>query len=195
MPLKINYCKAIVIVHGKSELMMAEYIKSNLKLNMAILSNANGKSSIQVNGLLDFMKSDTRLKSIRTLEREFLPKVVGKRVEDFKVFTLMDLDDCTEKMAEKYKTKEMFESSWLYEYIVPIWSVPNFDIAMKKANVIKELPNSKEKASTYSKVFPMDHLNRTNIGEIEEFARLIKDSKCTNLKEFVDYCLKIATAN
>ena len=29
---KPNYCKGIVIVHGKSELLLAEHIKSNLHL-------------------------------------------------------------------------------------------------------------------------------------------------------------------
>ena len=40
--LKLNYCKGIIIVHGKSELLLAEHIKSNLHLPIETYALKNG---------------------------------------------------------------------------------------------------------------------------------------------------------
>lgn len=45
---KPNYCKGIIIAHGKCELLLAEHIKSNLHLNIGIYSLKNGQLSIQI---------------------------------------------------------------------------------------------------------------------------------------------------
>ena len=51
-----NYTMCAVIVHGKSELQMVRYITSNLRLPVKIIARNRGKSSIQINGLLGFLK-------------------------------------------------------------------------------------------------------------------------------------------
>ena len=60
MPRKASYCRAIVLVHGKSELKLVNYIAQNLRINVKILSRDKGGSSVQVSGLLNFINSDTR---------------------------------------------------------------------------------------------------------------------------------------
>ena len=137
MPLRSNYCKAIVIAHGKSEMMMAEYIRSNLRLNMKILTKDKGRSSIQINGLLNFINSDSRLKNLKSIEESFFPEVIKRQMIGCKIFIIMDLDDCNDIDAEKYKSGKMFENSWLKDYIVPIWCCPDFDVAMKNAKMMR----------------------------------------------------------
>lgn len=196
MALKVvNYCRAIVIAHGKSEFMMAEYIKSNLRLNIAILGNKNGGSSVQVKGLLNYIKSDSRLKNLNAIQNRFLPQIVKKKMVGCKIFPIMDLDDCTSLEAEKYKSGEMFNSYCLNEYIVPIWCEPKFDIAMQKSNLIKTLPSDNQKVTTYSKIFPIAHSNGTNLEEIQEFRNRIKNNSHTNINVFVDYCIDIVSEN
>ena len=46
-----QYKKAAVIVHGKSERILASYIYTNLHLPIIIIDNNKGKNSIQINGL------------------------------------------------------------------------------------------------------------------------------------------------
>lgn len=53
---KPNYCKGIIIAHGKSELLLAEHIKSNLHLPIEIYAEKNGKSSIQIDSLKTIFK-------------------------------------------------------------------------------------------------------------------------------------------
>ena len=52
---KPNYCKGIVIAHGKSELLLAEHIKSNLHLPIEIYAEKNGKLSIQIDDLITIL--------------------------------------------------------------------------------------------------------------------------------------------
>ena len=42
----VQYRRAAVIVHGKSELLLASYIYTNLHLPVVIISNEKGKSII-----------------------------------------------------------------------------------------------------------------------------------------------------
>ena len=51
MAKKLNYCKGIIIAHGKSEFLFAEHIRSNLHLPIKIYSQRNGKTSIQIDSL------------------------------------------------------------------------------------------------------------------------------------------------
>ncbi len=44
---KPNYCRCIVIAHGQCELLLAEYIKSNLHLPIKIYAENNGKTSLK----------------------------------------------------------------------------------------------------------------------------------------------------
>ena len=51
----LNYTRCAVIVHGKSEFALVKYIYTNLHLPVKIISKDKGRSSIQINGLLDFL--------------------------------------------------------------------------------------------------------------------------------------------
>ena len=44
MEKRLNYCKGVVIAHGKSELLLAEHIKSNLHLPIEIYLLKNGNN-------------------------------------------------------------------------------------------------------------------------------------------------------
>ena len=46
---KVKNTVAIVVAHGKSELIMSQYIKSNLRLPIEIYSEKNGRQNIQIN--------------------------------------------------------------------------------------------------------------------------------------------------
>lgn len=183
-----NYCRAIVIVHGKSELLMMEYLKRKFRLNIAIISSNKGKSSIQINGLLKFMTSNTKLKSLSAVKKEFMPNVSGNRLIDCPIFTIMDLDDCDEKEAELYKTGKMFKGTWFENYIVPIWFSPHFDMAMKNTQLIDRLPNDKEKVKVYSALFQKE---LTGLKEIDVFKEKMEKCKNTNIEQLVEYCASV----
>ena len=63
--------KIITIVHGKSEYCICKSIQSNLRLKQEIIARDKGKSSIQINGIMDFLNTDKRFKSIDTFKRYF----------------------------------------------------------------------------------------------------------------------------
>ena len=192
MPRKASYCRAIVLVHGKSELKLVNYIAQNLRINVKILSRDKGGSSVQVSGLLNFINADTRLKNLKALQKEFVPQEENKKLLSFRFFTIMDLDDCNEKEIEKYKTKEMFKNTWLKEYIYPIWFGPHFDLAMQKTELIKRIPNDKEKGELYSKIFEVKDNNNNGLENVKKLRNKLSKYHKTNIVEFIDYCIKVA---
>lgn len=97
---RINYLKAIVIVHSKSELQICKFIRTNLRLNIDIISKDNGKHSIQISSIMNRLKGkdiDTECHFKNTYKYKLEIKddkiIIDKY---FKIFIIMDTDDCKE---------------------------------------------------------------------------------------------------
>lgn len=131
---KIVQTRVMVIVHGKSEYLMCKSVFSNLKIPHKIHSKNKGRNSIQINGLSDEInrKFFTDLK--RFAEENNIEYSKGKLI-DFKLFIIMDLDDCSPENAYRYKNKEMFKKHALYDYIIPVYNDPDLEKTMKNAGI------------------------------------------------------------
>lgn len=190
------YLKAVVIVHGKSEKQICDYIKSNLRLKMEVVSKEKGEKSIQINSLKHIL-GDYRFNSFESFvsffdDVEVLKVNKEKRLSpDFKIFIIMDTDDCTESEKQQFISKEMFRKHWAYEYIVPIYDSPDLENVMVKAG-IKFEKKGVDRKKEYIKIFPTDKKYKVGEGvELGKFAKDLKKVKDTNLDLFVDFCLNI----
>ena len=105
---KPNYCKGIIIAHGKSELLLAEHIKSNLHLPIEIYSLKNGKTSIQIDSLMTILGNND-FKNKSKLKQKYIIEENNKKFINFFIMPIMDLDDTTEEKIKKYKNGEMFK--------------------------------------------------------------------------------------
>ncbi len=189
----LKYTKCAVIVHGKSEFQLIRFIYTNLHLPVKIISKDKGKGSIQINGLKDFLNK----KQFRTLSgfaNEYSVEYVkkDKKLKNFKLFIIMDTDDCSERSKNEYVSGEMFREHPLQEYIVPIYNITNLEDVMIKAGImIKRIPDS-EKGAYYSKIFPIntEPLSSDTLRQIRLFASKIKGVKQTNMLEFIKYCFE-----
>ena len=47
----------------------------------------------------------------------------------------MDTDDCSEDEKRKFINKEMFKGHWAYDYIVPIYNIPELETVLTEAKV------------------------------------------------------------
>ena len=116
-----------------------------------------------------------------------------KKLRNFKLFIIMDTDDCSDKTREDYISGKLFENSCLKEYIVPIFNSPNLEEVMIKSGIIaKKIPDS-QKGSYYSKIFPInqDPFSNDTLDQIRLFSRKLENVKETNLLEYVYYCLSL----
>lgn len=99
----LNYTKAVVIVHGKSEKQICQYIKNKLRLKMEIYSDKNGEKAIQITSLKNTLNNKI-FKSfknfIKTYEDIKLTNDEKNINDEFKIFIIMDTDDCTEKQKK-----------------------------------------------------------------------------------------------
>ena len=183
-----NYCKGIVIAHGKSELLLAEHIKSNLHLPIEIYSLKNGKTSIQIDSLMIILGNND-FKSKSKLKQKYFIEEKNKKIVNFFVMPIMDLDDTTEEKIEKYKSGEMFRNHWLGSYIVPIWNDNNLDHVLYDLNLISKLPNDKEKGKVYEELFPKNK-GQADIEQVNKLLKCFESTTKTNMDIFIKKCLE-----
>lgn len=191
---KPNYLKCIVIVHGKSEKQICDYIKSKLRFQMEIISKDKGQKSIQINGLQTLFNKDKRLSTYNEFITYFSNiEFEGKKnkiASYFKIFIIMDTDDCLDEQREKYISKELFKGHWAYDYIVPIFNSPELESIMIKAG-IKFEKKGDERKKEYIRIFPTDKKYMKNESiELASFAKDLKAIKGTNMEIFINYCVQ-----
>lgn len=193
MPLnkQVNYCKAVVIAHGKTELLLANYIKSNLHLPIEVFARDNGRTSIQINSLMSVLTTGY-FKTKRSLMSQYAIETEKNEIQHFHIFPIMDLDDCNEEKKMSYVTGSMFNAHWLSTHIIPIWNQNNIDEVLFELGLIPELPNHKEKGKVYSKIFPI-HRGQPDIEQIKELKEKCEISSKTNLNVFLEDCLSHVT--
>ncbi len=189
-----QYKKAAVMVHGKSERYLASYIYTNLHLPVVIIDKNNGRNSIQINGLQKIFSNPpyNNLKSFADRYSIEYDKQ-KKDLKNFKLFIIMDTDDCSEKAKEEYLSGTLFKDCCLKEYIVPIFNSPNLEEVMVKAGIMPKRISDSQKGSYYSKVFPINQqpFSRDTLDQIRVFSDKLRKVKDTNLLEYVDYCLSL----
>lgn len=185
---KPNYCKGIIIVHGKSELLLAEHIKSNLHLPIEIYAEKNGKSSIQIDSLKTILNNNI-FKNKTSFKRQYAVEEENRELKNFFVMPIMDLDDTTEDKIEQYKSGKMFENHWLSSYIIPIWNNKNLDQVLFDLNLISKMPNNKEKGKVYGELFPT-HRGETDLEQVKKLLTHFQNSDKTNMDVFINKCLE-----
>lgn len=185
---KPNYCKGIIIAHGKSELLLAEHIKSNLHLPIEIYSLKNGKTSIQIDSLMTILGNND-FKNKSKLKQKYIIEEKDKKFINFFVMPIMDLDDTTEEKIEKYKNGEMFKNHWLSSYIIPIWNDINLDHVLYSLKLISKLPNDKEKGKVYEELFPKN-TGQADLEQVNKLLKYFESTEKTNMNIFVEKCLE-----
>lgn len=180
------YLRCMVIVHGKSELRICSSIRSNLRMKQEIISDKRGAKSIQINSLKNIL-STQKFSTFDSFIREF-PDIEHekKKLKNFKLFIIMDVDDCSQENKNKFISGEMFATHWLKEYIIPIYNDPNLEKTMEYANI----PIAKKK--DYFIVFPTNE-GDLDLKKAEEFAEKLNKCKNSNLYEYVIYCIRVVT--
>ena len=185
---KPNYCKGIIIAHGKSELLLAEHIKSNLHLPIEIYSLKNGKTSIQIDSLMTILGNND-FKNKSKLKQKYIIEENNKKFINFFIMPIMDLDDTTEEKIKKYKNGEMFKNHWLSPYIIPIWNDINLDHVLYDLKLISKLPNDKEKGKVYEELF-QKNTGQADLEQVNKLLKYFESTTKTNMNIFIEKCLE-----
>lgn len=188
-----NYTCAIVVAHGDSEEIIATHVRACLKLPIYIHRR---KTSIQINGLVHELK--TNFENVVSLSGNKSIQIhasKGKILNDFKIFTLMDTDDCnTEETKESYIDGSLFNTYDLKEYVVPIYAISDMEEALYECKIIPKKFKPKEKLAGYKKVFaiPKPPYIESKVEELKKISNTLEKSKRTNLEIFFNYCIEQA---
>lgn len=187
-----KYTRCAVIVHGKSEFCLVRYIYTNLHLPVKIISRNNGKNNIQISGLRELLNKK-QFRSLKAFSDEYVVEYDNrnKKLKNFKLFIIMDTDDCDEATMEKYKSGDMFNGHILNDYIIPVYNIKNLEDVMIEAGImVKRIPD-KDKGKYYSKIFPINSkpLSINTIEQVTILCEMITGMRQTNMQEFLEYCL------
>ena len=186
-----SFLKGIVICHGKSEKLICEFLRSNLRIQIEIDSDKKGKKSIQITSIMKFLSGE-KYKNIASFKNKFDDiepiENIKKLPSYFKIFIIMDTDDCNENQKKSFKDKSMFKEHWLYDYIVPIYNDSNLEEVLVDAG-IKFQKSGNERKTEYPKVFPMNGIS--DVEGIKKFGKALGNSKKTNMEEFINFCLEL----
>lgn len=199
---KLNYNKAFIICHGKSEYHIARYIKSNLRLPIEIFANQKGATSIQITSLKSiFNRSD--FKSIKKFGETYNVEVIGRGknatfADDFRIYIIMDTDDCTENQKADFINKQMFKEYPLGKYVYPVYNIENIEDVLNKTAIMPRRIKDSEKGNFYAKVFPISSNNSDGTkSEFENFQKQLESVKprpedYTNMHEMVKELIDLA---
>ena len=189
----LKYTRCAVIVHGKSEFHLVRFIYTNLHLSVKIISKDKGRGSIQINGLKELLNKKCH-RTLSAFSKEYSVEYdkKEKKLKNFKLFIIMDTDDCSEKNKSEFISGEMFRGHPLQEYIVPIYNITNLEDVMIKAGIMIKRISDSEKGTYYNKIFPIntEPVSNDTLKQIRTFASKIKGVKQTNMLEFVEYCFE-----
>lgn len=187
----LNYTRCAVIVHGKSEYSLVRYIYTNLHLPVKVIAKDKGKSSIQINGLKN-MLSKKPFKSLKKMANEYAIEYdkKSKSLKNFKLFIIMDTDDCDDDTKRKYISGELFKGHPLEDYIVPIYNNSNLEDVMLKAGIMVKRIEDSQKGTYYSRIFPIntDPISADTLNQVRVFASKLNGIKETNMLCFIEYC-------
>jgi len=186
---QIRHTVALAIVHGKSEMQLAQYIKSTLRLPFEIIAKDKGKHSIQINSVNADIFNGKPFKSMRSFTHHYPGIDINKKqLNNFKIFIIMDTDDATKDQIKRFKNGEMFAKYWFSKYIVPIWNEGNLEDILKKM----EYPfakNKQEKRVLYKEFFSPKR-GEDDFEFLRKFADDCRKNENTNMEVFLDYCLR-----
>ena len=177
----------------QSEFALVKYIYTNLHLSVKIIAKDKGRGSIQINGLPEYLMKK-QFRTLKAFADEFSVEYdrKTKRLINFKLFIIMDTDDCDEITRSKYISKELFDGHPLKDYIVPLYNDTNLeDVMIKSGIMVKRIPDA-QKGSYYTKIFPINTkpLSIDTVNQVRIFAKKIDGVKETNMLAFVEYCFQ-----
>lgn len=189
---QLNYTKAVVIVHGKSEKQICQYIKNKFRLKIEIYSDKNGEKAIQITSLKNTLNNKI-FKSYKSFIKTYEDIKLtddGKNIDNgFRIFIIMDTDDCNDKQKKDFISGKMFNDHWACKYIVPIYNIPELETVLEKAKIPFKKVGDKRKKE-YIKLFPTDpKYIKTDQVQIQDLLDKLKKQKNTNLYEFPEFCL------
>lgn len=154
------------------------------------------KTSIQIDGLLHELKTNFADLSALNNNRKISLPIEKNRIatDDFKIFTIMDTDDCSN--PEKYITGALFDQYKLKDYVVPIYNKDNLEQILYSCGLIPKIFNDSEKVKEYGKLFPISRTplgkSGSKINDMQTMANILRENRNTNMEKLLDYFIELS---
>ena len=134
-----SFLKGIVICHGKSEKLICEFLRSNLRIQIEIDSDKKGKKSIQITSIMKFLSGE-KYKNIASFKNKFddIEQIKDKKKlpSYFKIFIIMDTDDLVDVGIKFQKSRNERKSE--YPKVFPMNGISDIESIKKFGNRLKK---------------------------------------------------------
>ena len=178
----------VIICHGKSEYLFFTTIKRILKTPIEIDGDKNGGKSVQIRSIPHFLQRQD-YKDFPSFTRK---GAVGQYAcvnhralsSDFKIFFVMDLDDCPENEGSAFIDKSMFQKHWSYPHVMPIYCHPNIEAVFEELGYF---PTTRNKTEYYTSLFSKILVCRE---DVEKLGRSLEPCQTTNLAVLIGFLLR-----
>ena len=180
---KIRYLPCTTICHGRCEHVLVSQIQNKNRIPLNPVCDKNGKKSIMINTLNDYLKSHYEIREVYVKANKEVINYDNKQMFGHKIFSIMDKDDTPDKMFEDYKTKRLFTSYWWGKegYIEPIYFYPDMDAVFTRHGF--PIDRRREKPAQYLKYLSVDYDN-----VIKMLMSLPKSE--SNISVFIQYVIE-----
>lgn len=168
----------IIICHGKSEIVLARWLQKETRVPLNIDSRNDGRNSVMINSLLEFMKENGYYDSSKLKKR--YPNIEYKNrkgFKDLKIFIVMDVDT-DESLVYDYMTKLMFRDCLLKDCIVPILNQKEMDSVFRSMGF--EIDSSNK---------PESYRQALNSVDVDCLLELLKECDDTNMDKMIEEML------
>ncbi len=168
----------IVICHGKSEIILTRWLQNETHIPLNVDSRNDGKNSVMINSLLEFMDENGYNDSSKLKKR--YPNIEyrnRKGFKDLRTFIIMDVDT-DESLVYGYTTKLMFKDCPLKDCIVPILNRKEMDSVFRSMG-FKIDPSNK----------PESYRGVLNSTDVDTLLELLKGCDDTNMDEMIEEIL------
>jgi hypothetical protein len=173
----------LVIVHGESERILVNAIKSRLRIPVDLYPIDRGSGTVDLPNIAEVLSSGP-FKSESALHRaydalDYEPRSVVK-MPDLHIFPILDVDRHRD-LFPSYRTKDMFRGSVFSDRIVPIYNDRDLDEIME---AIGFTINRSDKVNSY--------LKAANGMDVRDMYNRLKAIDGTNLELFLLWMLSKA---
>jgi len=167
-----------VICHGLCEIKIVEHFRSTLRTGIRDFSRNAGRSSLEVQNLVDQLTGIPGLKNEKDFCRCYKLEVHERKqfLANHKIFLLMDKDAAPDSLWKSYKNGSLFRGLWIEPYVVPIYFEPDFDTVSSSAGFAIDKERHKP-----------DQVQKYLLSRPDYLRALAAKKSLTNLHVLLDY--------
>lgn len=171
----------VIIAHGKTEKLLFEWIRSELKTNV-VIDTPNGDNTVSMYGIRDvLMRSEYRdhsalHKKFKDLDYTRGRGGKGSTIPGLTIFPVLDVDG-DRQIFKSYKSGDLLRSTPLGRHVVAIYNNPNLESVLDESGYGRVAHSTDAFQSFLDKQ------------DVDDFRKRVASCSSTNMEILIDHMM------